>query len=284
MSQPFAHAVSVDYSDDELDALATAFLRADLARRPDRVPHDAVRRAQQQTALRGLVARRAIALGGTASAPRITFFEPHATVLGAFLNAGAVATIRTEKRGGANAASLFAHDDVVVHQVALQGQQIQRLTAHPRGASEALLASELWGAGADAEPGTFAEAKPDAGAGADASPELETITVPQAAFRAAVTAIDAGRDAPADMPGRVADLLFARLASGSITFSARDRDGGRAAGVWTWIDAGQLGFWQLFIDQGQAAVRLVPTSAEAFASAVRAAWDDVLTSAAAPAA
>jgi hypothetical protein len=139
-SAPAVRTISIDYSDDELDAIAEAFTRRDIARR-ERADdaHDPVRRARNQTALRGLVARRAIALDGSPERPRMTFLAPHATLLGAMLGAGSIATIHSETRTSARTISLFVHDDVVVEQAALPGLAIQRMTAHPRAAAPGLL-------------------------------------------------------------------------------------------------------------------------------------------------
>lgn len=268
MTQPFATSVSIDYSDDELDAIASAFLRADLARRPDRATDSAVRRAQHQTALRGLVARRAIALTGGPAKPRITFFEPHATMLQAFLNAGAVATVRTEERNTMRAVSLFAGDDAVVHQAAIEGQAIQRMTAHPRFAAPELLAAEL-------------TAAPDAAAPPASPIGPDRFDLTRAALRAAITAVDRGNAAPRDVPTGAADVLYARRSSGTVSIAARDRDGARVAGSWTWVDAGELGFWQVRgHDRDDSYVSLLAADPQVVADEIQAAWAHVLLEAA----
>ncbi len=130
-------ALSIDYSDDELDAIAELFRRPDLGSRrvrepPEDAPGRAAARAAIETATRGLVARRAIALEGTPVRPRVRFVEPHATLLGAFVGADATASVRVERPSRTTTRALFARDDVVVEQSSLPAQAIKRMIAHPR--------------------------------------------------------------------------------------------------------------------------------------------------------
>jgi hypothetical protein len=126
-------ALAIDYSDDELDAIASiqltviASCSGARSRRPAgaRPREDLVARAAARAAIdaatRGLVARRAIALGGTPVRPRVRFIEPHATLLSAFVGADATASIRVERPGRTRVRALFA-DEAVVEQDSLPGQ------------------------------------------------------------------------------------------------------------------------------------------------------------------
>src|SRR4051794_5641440 len=94
-----ALAFSADYTQDELDAHADAFGMAALgAPRLAAEPADgtaaAVRRAVLASALRSLVARRALVLTGTEARPRIQFLEPHAQILETFLRAEEIVSVR----------------------------------------------------------------------------------------------------------------------------------------------------------------------------------------------
>ena len=261
MSVPAAtvKTLSIDYSDDELDALAVAFSRSDLARRPERVGGDPVRRAQQQTALRGLVARHAIALGGTPTRPRIEFLEPHATLLGAFLSAAAVATVRREVREEARTVSLFVHDEVVVHQAALPGQAIQRMTAYGQGGAGALLAAELQ------LPQPPAEPVPRGG-----------VELTRRMVRTTLEAIAAREPIPAGVPGPAADILYARVASGSVAITSRDRVGTRSAEKWAWIDSGDVGLWRVRTSADSHMVTLLPAETVSLAAEIDYAWSIAL--------
>ncbi len=254
--EPFARSISIDYSDDELDAIADAFTRRDIARR-ERAgdAHDPVRRAQSQTALRGLVARRAIALGGSPARPRMTFLEPHATLLGAFLGAEAVATIRHERGPTVRAVSLFAHGDVVVEQAARPGLAIQRMTAHGRDGARELLRGEL--------------SLPAGGGGAPAREEIELTT---RAMTLGADAVARGDSPPECVPPRAAEILYARRSSGSVTISARDRAGTRSAEKWSWLEAGELGFWRVRAEGDAPLVRLVAAQPGELAGEIEAAW------------
>jgi hypothetical protein len=244
-SQPFARAISIDYSDDELDAISTAFLRRDIARRQRADDqHDAIRRAQNQTALRGLVARRAIMLGGTPKWPRVTFLEPHATLLGAFLGATCIATIRRDERKVTRAISLFVHDKVVVEQAAREGLAVQRMTAHDRAAAPELLRRELQ------LPASTVPAAP------------EEIELTQRMMTLTRAAVERREDSPACVPKRAAAILYAACSSGSVTITSRDRAGVRSADKWSWIDAGDLGLWRVVADGDDPLLRLVASGAD----------------------
>lgn len=278
--QPIVQATSVDYSSDELDALASAFLRPDLARRSERVGGSAIERAQHGTALRGLVARHAIALGGQPGKPRITFLEPHATLLDAFLNAGAVATIRTEARLTRRAVSLFAADDAVVHRSELPGQEIHRLTAYPRLTAADLLVREL-GLGDATDGGDATNGGASRSASGDTGPAEPAgagrFDLSRAALGAAVRAIEAEKPAPRDVPAGAADVLYARRSSGSVSISARARDGARIIGSWTWIDAGDLGFWKVAgVGNDDSYVSMLAISPAELIAELGDAWAEVL--------
>ncbi|MEA2151555.1 MAG: hypothetical protein QOD69_3385 [Solirubrobacteraceae bacterium] len=260
--EPFARSISIDYSDDELDAIAEAFTRRDIARR-ERADdaHDPIWRAQSQTALRGLVARRAIALGGTPLRPRLTFLEPHATLLGAMLGAEAIATIRRERGATVRAVSLFAHGAVVVEQAAREGLAIQRMTAHGRAAAGELLRSEL-ALQRDAEPAPTPASASDP----------DEIELTRRALTLAVAAVERRETPPDCVPPRAGDILYARRASGSVTITMRDTAGTRSAETWSWIEAGDVGFWRVVSDGDSPLVRLVAAAAGDVAEEIAAAW------------
>lgn len=258
---PFVRTISIDYSDDELDALASAFSRPDLARRPDRAGGDAIRRAQQQTALRGLVARKAIALGGTTARPQITFLDPHATLLGAYLGAPVLATVRHESAMGTRAVSLFAHDAVVVHQDAIPGQAVQRMTAHGVDGAPALLAAEL---------------RLPASTGPQ---NRQPIEATRRMINGAIEAFEKREPAPDCVPPLAADLLYARISSGSVALTSRDRAGVVGAEKWAWIDGGDLGTWQVQTDDASPLVRFVPVEGDELAGAITTAWGAALDAA-----
>ncbi len=258
---PFVKTISIDYSDDELDALASAFNRTDLARRPERAGGDAIRRAQQQTALRGLVARRAIALSGSRTRPQISFLEPHATMLGAYLGAPALATIRRESSALTRVVSLFAHDEVVVYQEALAGQAIQRMTAHGVGGAGLLLAAELELPHGEGPPGRL------------------PIELTRRMITGAVEAFDRREPAPDCIPKFGADLLYARVSSGSVAITSRDRTGVVGAEKFAWIDAGTFGLWQIHTDDTTPMVQFVPADGAALAAEITQAWAEALVAA-----
>ena len=257
MMQPAAvvSAISIDYSDDELDAIAAAFSRPDLARRAERVGGDPIRRAQQQTALRGLVARHAIALSGTPTRPRIEFLEPHATMLGAFLQAQAVATVRREAREETRAVSLFAHDEVVVHQASLPAQAIQRMTAHGRDAAAAVLSAELALPQRPAEP-----------------VQRGAVELTRRMVQTTLDAIAARQSIPVGVPPAAADILHARIASGSVAITSRDRVGTRSAEKWAWIDAGDVGLWRVRTSADSPMVTFLPAETVSLAAEIDYAW------------
>ena len=253
--EPFARSISIDYSDDELDAIAEAFTRRDIARR-ERAgdAHDPIRRAQGQTALRGLVARRAITLGGSAAHPRLTFLQPHATLLGAYLGAESIATVRVERSGAVRAMSFFAHGEVVVEQASRAGMAIQRMTAHGREVAGELLRREL------------------SLSSAVAAPASDGYELTRRMMTRAIAAFEAGDEPPEFVPGGAADILYARRSSGSVTITTRDPTGTRSAEKWSWIDAGELGLWRVEADPDSPIVRLEAGAGDAVASEIEAAW------------
>jgi hypothetical protein len=263
-AEPFARSISIDYSDDELDAIAEAFTRRDIARR-ERAgdAHDPIWRAQSQTALRGLVARRAITLGGTPARPRLTFLEPHATLLGAMLGADAIATIRRERGATVRAVSLFAHGGVVVEQAAHEGLAIQRMTAHGRAAAGELLRLEL-ALDRDAEHPSASAPAPE--------PAPEEIELTRRALTLAVAAVERRETPPECVPPQAGDILYARRESGAVTITMRDTAGTRSAAKWAWIEAGDLGFWRVVTDGDSPLVRLVAAAAGDVAGEIEAAW------------
>ncbi|MEH3052382.1 MAG: hypothetical protein PGN13_00040 [Patulibacter minatonensis] len=258
-TQPFVREISVDYSDDELDALATAFGRKDLARRPERSTDDPIRRAQRQTALRGLVARHAIMLSGTPNRPQIAFLDPHATLLGTWLRAPAVATIRTEAREAARSASLLVGDEVVVHQAALPGQAIQRLTAHGRDGAPDLLAAEL-----------------DLASTVPAPEDAKPIEVSPRMVGATLEAFEQGQAPPTNVPKAAVDVLHARLSSGSLTIAHRATGGVRVAERWAWIDAGTLGLWRVRGPKDGAVLTIEPFDPSALRTEIADTWSGIL--------
>jgi hypothetical protein len=185
----------------------------------------------------------------------MTFLEPHATLLGAWLGADAVATVRHEQRAGVRAVSLFAHDEVVVEQVALEGLAIQRMTARGRGGAQELLEAELAPL-----------------AGAAAALQEGDIELTRRAMTLGAEAIERGEQSPAGVPQRAAEILYARRFSGSATITARDGAGTRSAERWSWLDAGELGFWRVRSDGDAPIVRLVAADAGALRDEVASAW------------
>ncbi len=243
--------------------------------------HDPIRRAQNHTALRGLVARRAIMLEGTFERPRLTFLEPHATLLGAFLGAEAVATIRREERSTARAVTLFAHRDMVVEQGARDGLAIQRMTAHSRDLAGELLRRELRLAVVAADLAS----RGDVGAtvaGADPAAEPEQVELTARMMSQTIEAVRRREEPPSCVPARAADILYARRSSGSVTITARDRSGTRSAEKWSWVDAGELGFWRVVPDGDGPILRLVGARAEPLGAEIEAAWAAVAQAAPSP--
>lgn len=259
---PFAKTVSIDYSADELDALASAFRRADLARAPERAAGDPIERARHQTALRGLVARRAIVLSGTPARPRIALLDPHATLLGGWLGARAIATVRHEDRARTRVSSLHAAG-VLVHQEALPGQAIERLTAHGAGAAPELLAAEL--------------RLPDGSSAEHPVPRLE---LTRRMIASSLEALAERRMPPERVPPLGADVLHARVASGSVSLDHWAPGGARTTSKWTWIDAGELGFWRVEAMPDDAIVAFVAAEPDALRAEIEASWATAAASAA----
>lgn len=265
MSEPFARAISIDYSDDELDAISEAFTRRDIARRDrDADTFDPIRRAQNQTALRGLVARRAVTLGGTAARPRMTFLEPHATLLGAFLGAQAIATIRHERGATVRAVSFFAHGDVVVEQAAREGMAVQRMTAHGRQSAGALLSAEI---------SCLTSARGNATGDVQLTRRMMSL---------AVAAVENGEASPDSVPTAAVEILHARLASGSVVVTGRDRTGTRTAEKWAWIDSGDLGLWRVRSQKDTPIIALTAERGRLLSSEILDAWSERREIAASP--
>lgn len=228
-------ALAADYSVDELDAVADAFGVPALGGPGLQAPSDAVLlRATLDTALRGLVARRAITLGGSASVPRIELLEPHATLLGTFAGAQRMVVVEERGRDRTERRVLFARDDVVVEQQALDHAGIVRMTAHPGGALTALALDPL-----GLRPG-------------------DDPVQPRAPLEVAASVLDRGGSGQ----GAAADLLHARRRD--VRLADTRIAGGRLTRTTTsWIDAGSLGWWRVEPDgrEPPAVLRLIPCSA-----------------------
>jgi hypothetical protein len=257
-------AVSIDYSDDELDAIAELFRRPDLGGRRVRDPAEdvagrAAARAAIDAATRGLVARRALSLEGTEVRPRVRFIEPHATLLGAFVGADATASVRVERPGRTEVRALFARADVVVEQSSLPGQAIKRMVAHPRAEALRLLFDGL----------------PD-------SPEASDGPAGRVAHELTLTMLDRaervleqGSEPPPWLPSALLDLLHARSGSATIVIRRRHPRGIVLADRISWMAAGTLGTWRVepVGTQPSVTVRLVPTTDDEIHGLLTAAWE-----------
>jgi hypothetical protein len=255
-------ALSVDYSDDELDAIAELFRRPDLGGRRVLDPaEDAVGRAAARAAIdaatRGLVARRAIALEGTPVRPRVRFIEPHATLLGAFVGADATASVRIERPGRTRVRALFARDDVVVEQASLPGQAIKRMVAHPRAEALELLFDDL----------PFAPEHDDGGG---RTPHELTLTMLDRAERV----LEQGSEPPPWLSSELLDLLHARTGSATIVVRRRHPGGIVLADRISWLAAGSLGTWRVepVGTQPSVTVRLAPSDDAEIRRLLTAAW------------
>jgi hypothetical protein len=255
-------ALSVDYSDDELDAIAELFRRPDLGGRRVRDPAEdaagrAAARAAIDTATRGLVARRAIALEGTPVRPRVRFIDPHATLLGAFVGADATASVRVERTGRTQVRALFARDDVVVEQASLPGQAIKRMIAHPRAQALELLFDDL----------PFA---PEGDAGRARAPHELTLTMLDRAERV----LAQGSEPPPWLPRELLDLLHARTGSATVVVRRRHPGGIVLADRISWMAAGVLGTWRVepVGTQPSVTVRLAPSDDDEVRRLLTAAW------------
>jgi hypothetical protein len=233
-------ALSADYSQDELDAIADAFgVPSAGSVRLSAGGHDAVLRAVLASALRGLVARRAIMLSGTAASPRIELLEPHGTLLGTFVGATRIVAIEErDAHGGVKRRVVFVRGDVAVEQRALGGQAIVRMTARP--------ATSL----TDLVP---APPRDDAAADDGRRPlEIAAITLTRTADELRATGADVA----------LVDLVHARRRT--LTISDTRVAGHRFERETTaWLDAGALGWWRLEPDDHEPPVtlRLVPQGA-----------------------
>jgi hypothetical protein len=255
-------ALAIDYSDDELDAIADLFRRPDLGGRRVRDPGEdvtarAAARAAMDAATRGLVARRAIALEGTPVRPRVRFIEPHATLLGAFVGADATASVRVERPGHTQVRALFARDVVVVEQASLPGQAIKRMVAHPRAQAPALLMAGL----------PFA---PAAREGARRVPHELTLTMLDRAERV----LEQGSEPPPWLSSALLDLLHARTGSATVVVRRRHPGGIVLADRISWMAAGTLGTWRVepVGTQPSVTVRLAPSADDEIRRLLTAAW------------
>jgi hypothetical protein len=242
--------LSVDYSVDELDALADAFgVAAFGSDRLGRGGTDAVLRATLATALRGLVARRAIALGGSAATPRIELLEPHGTILGTALGAARIVRVEVVDPAGIRSWVVFARGGVAVEQHALPAQPaILRMTAHPAERFEGLVLDPL---------GTPVDGRD--------RPGREALLLSTRMLSAASREL-----AAAGAPAAVVDLVHARRRR--IELVDLRRDGSRVERRTTgWLDAGELGWWRLEpeADEDAAVVRAIPCSSAALAAVLR---------------
>jgi len=257
-------AVSIDYSDDELDAIAELFRRPDLGGRRVRDPGEdvagrAAARAAIEAATRGLVARRAVALEGTEVRPRVRFIEPHATLLGAFVGADATASVRVERPGRTEVRALFARDDVVVEQSSLPGQAIKRMVAHPRAEALGLLFDDL-------------PCAPEAGDGPAGRVAHElTLTMLDRTERV----LEQGSEPPSWLSSDLLDLLHARSGSATIVVRRRHPGGIVLADRISWMAAGTLGTWRVepVGTQPSVTVRLAPATDDEIRRLLTAAWE-----------
>jgi hypothetical protein len=92
-----------------------------------------------------------------------------------------------------------------------------------------------------------------------------------------------GRPPPSKLPPRVADILYARRMSGSVTITRRETAGTRSATAWAWIDAGELGVWHVRSEEGSPLVRLAGADAPRLTADIAAAWAQAAPAAEAPA-
>jgi hypothetical protein len=232
-------ATTIDYSQDELDALADAFGVRWLGSARLAGPRDAVVEATLATALRGLVARRALLLEGTAASPRVRFLEPHATLLGTFVQPERIVRLEVHARARFERRLVFVRDGVAVEQQRTPSAGILRMTARPAAALEAIALDVL----APADHAAPAERRP-----------LEVM----------LRALDADSETLAAQGAAppLVDLAHARRRR--VTLVDTVLDGRRVATLQTsWIDAGTLGWWRVE-PEGDPAVlaRLVPVAAD----------------------
>jgi hypothetical protein len=243
-----ATAVAVDYSVDELDAIADAFGRPILGGARLQLPaaerselDAALLRTALDTALRGLVARRAVDVQGSASAPRIALLEPHATVLGAFVGATRILAIdaRTPDRFERRVLFLDAAAGVVAEQRPTRHAALVRMTARPAADFAALVREAL-----ALDPAQDAPAR-------------------RATLEVSASVLDGDAPAPPGAPSALADLLHARRR----TLQVADTrvDGARLERRTSrWLDAGTLGWWRVEPDGRvpAAVMRLIPCAGE----------------------
>ena len=232
--------LSVDYSEDELDALADLFgvpaLGSPRLRRPPASgTAEAVLRATLATATRGLVARRAMMLTGTAIRPKVELLEPHATLLRTFLGAETIVTVERVTPTETDRWVVFVRGDVVVEQRAMSGRAILRMTAHPVAALDALVVERVDLDAADPAPGA-------------------------ARLELSVRSLDA---APGDLPQTAApavrELLYARRQEVRVVVARRDGEKIERRSL-EWLEAGSLGLWRIERDDAGATATAEPVT------------------------
>ena len=226
--------LTLDYSDDELDAVADLFDRRVFAQRRQRDPDrdERTRRAVADAMLRALAARRALVLEGSPARPRVRLLEPHATVLDPFVAPEVEVHVVEESALGMRAWSLYARGEVVVERRALPGEALSRLTARPRVAAAPVpLPHALFEADDAAQPARV------------------EVTLRQ--FERADAAVTAGMPPPAGVPKLLGDVLYARTASATVILTARSDTGVVEHERWSWLAAGRLGLWRVSVGPGR---------------------------------
>ena len=243
-SPPALRSLSIDYSEDELDALADLFGvpalgSARLRRPPASGTEEAVLRATLATATRSLVARRAMVLSGTAIAPTVELLEPHATLLRTFLGSTTVVSVERAERSATDRWVVFVREGVAVEQRAVQGRAIVRMTAHPAAALHALVAGPLSFEDSGAQP----EGTPVAAA-------VRTLEEPP------------GADLSPGTPERLREVLYARRQTIDVKV-VRRLEGAVERTRLRWIDSGRVGLFRVEPDADEATATLTPTTADA---------------------
>ena len=244
--------LSADYSDDELDAVAELYDRPRLrGRRSEADRDERVRRAVADAALRGLVARRALVLEGSAAKPRVRLIGHHAQLLDPFVNAEVTVAVRIEHPGRVVGRALFVRGDALVVQEALPGQAIKRMTLGAIGGLRDAVESGL-------PLGDAASDRDDA-----ASPAARRLELTTRAFDKAVRAVAAGEPVPQCVPLAAADLLHARRATATVSVTRREADGTIVLDQRSWLDGGTLGEWELVAGDGDPPATVMIESLEA---------------------
>ena len=221
-------SMSVDYSEDELDALADIFgvpaLGSARLRNPPATPlAEAVLRASLGTAIRGLVARRAIMLGGTALRPEIEFLEPHGSFLSVFLGAQATFAVRRDGDRGIEQHVVFVRDATAVEQRTADGRAILRMTAYPVAQTRSLVLGPV---------GLLDDAR--------AAVEAPAVEVTLDGLDRGIAT--RGADCEGTVLEALADVLHARRFTGEAVV-ARTLGARVERSEVRWLDAGELGLW-----------------------------------------